>query len=81
MTKQQTCGGCDGLGGHSPRCPQSPGWVWRRLAAEAERIALHEAATPDEQNVAWAAEGWCKNLANKAARAAAARAAEAQHQP
>jgi hypothetical protein len=32
------CGGCRGLGGHSPRCVTQPGWRWRKAADGAESI-------------------------------------------
>jgi len=34
-----TCGGCQGLGKHSPRCPTQPGWHWRRFADQARCLA------------------------------------------
>ena len=36
--KRETCGGCRGLGGHSPRCHTQPGALWRRLADMAESL-------------------------------------------
>ncbi|WP_222111628.1 hypothetical protein [Gordonia sihwensis] len=59
------CGGCGGLGGHSQRCPETPGWIWRRLADVAERIAHTTGATPEMQNTAWAAEAHCLQLARE----------------
>ena len=35
---QATCGGCQGLGAHSPRCPTQPGHRWRRLADQAKSL-------------------------------------------
>lgn len=32
------CGGCRGLGAHSPRCMTQPGWMWRRLYDQAEAL-------------------------------------------
>lgn len=32
------CGGCQGLGAHSRRCPTQPGWHWCKLADEAEHL-------------------------------------------
>lgn len=32
------CGGCKGLGAHSPRCHTQPGYFWRRLADDAESL-------------------------------------------
>lgn len=29
------CGGCKGLGAHSPRCHTQPGYHWRRLRDQA----------------------------------------------
>ena len=34
-----TCGGCQGLGKHSPRCDTQPGWHWRILADQAMNLA------------------------------------------
>lgn len=33
------CGGCQGLGKHSPRCDTQPGWYWRRFADQARCLA------------------------------------------
>ena len=36
--QRSTCGGCRGLGKHSPRCHTQPGALWRRLADMAESL-------------------------------------------
>ena len=36
--QREACGGCRGLGGHSPRCHTQPGALWRRLADMAESL-------------------------------------------
>lgn len=33
------CGGCEGLGAHSPRCTTRPGWRFRRWADEVGTLA------------------------------------------
>lgn len=32
------CGGCKGLGAHSPRCPTQPGWQYKVMADQAESL-------------------------------------------
>lgn len=32
------CGGCAGLGKHSPRCITQPGWQWLRMQDRAEEL-------------------------------------------
>ena len=32
------CGGCQGLGAHSPRCRTRPGFIWKILADKAEGL-------------------------------------------
>ena len=33
-----SCGGCQGLGAHSPRCNTQPGFLWRKIADAAEDL-------------------------------------------
>ena len=40
------CGGCQGLGAHSPRCHEQPGWLWRRLYDRAD--SLGDAIGPND---------------------------------
>lgn len=32
------CGGCRGLGAHSPRCITQPGFGWRKIADAADEL-------------------------------------------
>lgn len=51
----RSCGGCEGQGAHSPRCHTQPGWLYRRLADQAEKLG--DAIGPndyDAANTAWA---------------------------
>lgn len=34
----ETCGGCEGLGAHSPRCLTQPGSYWKRMADMADQL-------------------------------------------
>ncbi|AXH70504.1 hypothetical protein HOT75_gp117 [Gordonia phage Daredevil] len=52
------CGGCRGLGGHSPRCHTQPGAHWRRLEDLAERLG--DSIGPNDMaaaNMAYAVAG------------------------
>ena len=52
------CGGCEGLGAHSPRCTTQPGWHWRRLADQAEGLGDNIGANaPELANAAYALAG------------------------
>jgi hypothetical protein len=37
--KEPDCGGCKGQGAHSRRCRTQPGWLFIRLADQAEELA------------------------------------------
>lgn len=48
------CGGCRGLGGHSPRCHTQPGWLWRKFADMAEDLGDNIGANdPEAANTAY----------------------------
>lgn len=34
------CGGCEGLGAHSPKCFTQPGYLWRRYADGLKALAV-----------------------------------------
>lgn len=34
----RSCGGCEGLGSHSPRCTTQPGWHFQRLMDMADSL-------------------------------------------
>lgn len=36
--REPDCGGCKGQGAHSRRCRTQPGWLWIRLADQAEEL-------------------------------------------
>lgn len=51
---QLICGGCVGLGAHSPRCMTQPGSLWYRLYKQAD--SLGDAIGPNDMeaaNEAW----------------------------
>ncbi|QNL30575.1 hypothetical protein SEA_SPEEDDEMON_1250 [Gordonia phage SpeedDemon] len=49
------CGGCRGLGAHSPRCWTQPGFEWKRLADKAEALGDQIGANDHEAaNTAYA---------------------------
>lgn len=70
-TDRPGCGGCAGLGAHSPCCPTQPGWAWRRAADAADHAA--SGATPSQQNEAWAVAATCRRFAEQAAATAEVR--------
>ena len=49
------CGGCKGLGAHSPRCHTQPGFFWRRLRDQADSLGDQIGSNaPDLANTAYA---------------------------
>lgn len=52
--RKPDCGGCEGLGAHSSRCSTRPGFLWRRLADDAESLGDHIGSNdPGSANMAY----------------------------